>query len=112
MNQLVKDRLKQEIKVGDYVVCRLSGRSGKLEYGKVTKITVETDAAGQPVLDRHGNVQPTAHVRLANRYAYSFSQNPNLGIAAKDSRLTNTEAMAVYPTMPQEVIDLFQDAGL
>ena len=109
MQMIAKDKLGQEIKVGEYVVYRLSGRSGDIEYGKVTNIKFALDVTGQLKLDRNGEPIPTIYVRHVRDYN---SRHFTPEVAERDSRLPKTESIVIYPIMPQWVRDLFAQAGL
>lgn len=104
----VNDTLGQEINEGDYVVYRNSSRSGSLHYGKVTKIKLRTDRSGSFVLDSDGNPYPTLYIRQV----YNHLWNSTAELAGRDTRLSKMERVAVYPTMPEWVKDLFRAAGI
>ena len=98
--QVAKDRFGQEIQVGDFVVFHLSGRGGELHYGKVRRIEEKR---------LRGKMRLTIFVRQVIDYSWSTMGKQ---LATKDSPLTNTNRMVVYPLIPQEVIDMFNEAGL
>jgi hypothetical protein len=109
MNAQIKDKLKQDINIGDYVVYRLTGRSGSIQYGKVTRITLKEDDLGQLVLDDQGNPIPAIYVRAM--IDYNISHLP-VEVAKRDSRLTQPNRMVVFNGIPQWVKDLYTQAGL
>lgn len=109
MSSPIKDKLGQDINIGDYVVYRLTGRSGSIQYGKITKITLKEDEYGQIVLDGQGNPIPTIYVRAVIDYNTPWIP---VEIAKRDSRLTKTVSMIVFNGMPQWVKDLYIQAGL
>jgi hypothetical protein len=109
MHSPIKDKLKQDINIGDYVVYRLTGRSGSIQYGKVTRITLKEDDLGQLVLDGQGNPIPTIYVRAM--IDYNTPRIP-VEVAKRDSRLTQPDRMVVFNGMPQWVKNLYTQAGL
>jgi hypothetical protein len=109
MNSPIKDKLKQDINVGDYVVYRLTGRSGSIQCGKVTRITLKEDDLGQLVLDSRGKTIPAIYVRAMIDYN---SPHFPIEVAKRDSRLTQPDRMVVFNVMPEWVKDLYTQAGL
>jgi hypothetical protein len=107
MNKNVIDKMGIPIKVGDYIVYRLLGRTFTgLQLGKVTKVDVFKDHNGQPLLTYTGALQPKLTVRRVRD-----DLNPPI-LAKRNSTLTCTDNILVYPQMPQWVKDLFSQNGL
>jgi hypothetical protein len=106
MQPVPKDIFGNTIKPGEFVVYRLSGRSGDLHYGKVTKVSFKQDNHGNPLCDKNGEPQFIIYVRQFQTNQWSR------GPARSDSKLPKLDSMVVYPNIPKEVKDAFIRVGI